>query len=195
MSAVAATGTSGSSNAVAPASTNVKTEGISSTSTTSNLVQEPADAAVVAYLQKRGLGSAALELTQLLEQDSSKRAKTTVDLSTTAIQADEAHARHQRTALSLATGGGLGYDVDAAPAVAATEAIQIAARCHASAIVVRAGNEQRGLVARLARELSEASAEFIGGILNRPRQSIGGYFRRNYELMTTYGQSEGDDKS
>jgi receptor protein-tyrosine kinase len=85
--------------------------------------------------------------------------------------------------------------VDAAPAVAATDAIQIAARCDASAIIVRAGNEQRGLVARLARELSEASAEFIGGILNRPRQSIGGYFRRNYELMTTYGQSEGDDKS
>ena len=85
--------------------------------------------------------------------------------------------------------------VDAAPAVAATDAIQIAARCDASAIIVLAGNEQRGLVARLARELSEASAEFIGGILNRPRQSIGGYFRRNYELMTTYGQSEGDDKS
>ena len=85
--------------------------------------------------------------------------------------------------------------VDAAPAVAATDSIQIAARCDASAIIVRAGNEQRGLVARLARELSEASAEFIGGILNRPRQSVGGYFRRNYELMTTYGQSEGDDES
>jgi capsular exopolysaccharide synthesis family protein len=85
--------------------------------------------------------------------------------------------------------------VDSAPAVAATDAIQIAARCDASVIIVRAGNEQRGLVARLVRELSEASAEFIGSILNRPRQSIGGYFRRNYELMATYGQSEGDDES
>ncbi len=83
--------------------------------------------------------------------------------------------------------------IDAAPAVAATDAIQIAGRCDASALVILAGNEQRGLVARLTRELSDASAEFIGGVLNRPRQSIGGYFRRNYELMASYGRAEDDD--
>jgi len=83
--------------------------------------------------------------------------------------------------------------VDVAPAVAATDAIQVAGRCDGSALVIRAGQEQRGLVARLSREFVEAPADFIGGILNRPRQSVGGYFRRNYELMATYGQDEDTD--
>lgn len=82
--------------------------------------------------------------------------------------------------------------VDVAPAVAATDAIQVAGRCDASALIIRAGQEQRGLVARITRELSEANAIFIGGILNRPRQSVGGYFRRNYELMASYGQEDED---
>ncbi|MDP6987395.1 MAG: cellulose synthase operon protein YhjQ/BcsQ [Phycisphaerales bacterium] len=86
--------------------------------------------------------------------------------------------------------------VDVAPAVAASDATQVAGRCDASALIVRAGQEQRGLVARISREFAEASADFIGGILNRPRQSVGGYFRRNYELMATYGQDEdADDES
>ncbi|HJN79431.1 MAG: cellulose synthase operon protein YhjQ/BcsQ [Phycisphaerales bacterium] len=80
--------------------------------------------------------------------------------------------------------------VDVAPAVAASDATQVAGRCDASALVVRAEQEQRGLVARISREFTESSADFIGGILNRPRQSIGGYFRRNYELMVTYGHDE-----
>jgi non-specific protein-tyrosine kinase len=83
--------------------------------------------------------------------------------------------------------------VDVAPAVAAADAIQVAGRCDGSALVIRAGQEQRGLVARLSREFVEAPADFIGGILNRPRQSVGGYFRRNYELMATYGQDEDTD--
>lgn len=83
--------------------------------------------------------------------------------------------------------------VDVAPAVAATDAIQVAGRCDASALVIQAGQEQRGLVARITREFSEANADFIGGILNRPRQSVGGYFRRNYELMANYGQDEDTD--
>jgi capsular exopolysaccharide synthesis family protein len=83
--------------------------------------------------------------------------------------------------------------VDVAPAVAATDAIQVAGRCDASALLIRAGQEQRGLVARITREFTEANADFIGGILNRPRQSVGGYFRRNYELMANYGQDEDSD--
>lgn len=83
--------------------------------------------------------------------------------------------------------------VDVAPAVAASDATQVAGRCDASALVVRAGREQRGLVARISREFADASADFIGGILNRPRQAVGGYFRRNYELMATYGQDEDEE--
>ncbi|MDP7070078.1 MAG: cellulose synthase operon protein YhjQ/BcsQ [Phycisphaerales bacterium] len=82
--------------------------------------------------------------------------------------------------------------IDVPPAVAATDAIHVADRCDATALVIRAGIEQRGLVARIARELSEASANFLGAVLNRPRQSVGGYFQRNYEMMATYGQSDED---
>jgi capsular exopolysaccharide synthesis family protein len=82
--------------------------------------------------------------------------------------------------------------IDVPPAVAATDAIHVAGRCDATSLVIRAGIEQRGLVARIARELSEASANFLGAILNRPRQSVGGYFQRNYEMMATYGQAEDD---
>jgi len=84
--------------------------------------------------------------------------------------------------------------VDVAPAVAATDAMNVAGRVDASALVIRAGNEQRGLVARIVRELEDASAVFIGCVLNRPRQAVGGYFRKNYEVMASYGQGEdGDD--
>jgi len=83
--------------------------------------------------------------------------------------------------------------VDVAPAVAASDATRLAGRCDASVLVIRADNEQRGLVARLVRELSESSAEFLGGVLNRPRQAVGGYFRRNYEVMASYGQNEDED--
>ncbi len=82
--------------------------------------------------------------------------------------------------------------IDVPPAVAATDAIHVAGRCDATSLVIRAGIEQRGLVARIAREFSEASANFLGAILNRPRQSVGGYFQRNYEMMATYGQAEDD---
>ncbi|MCH2143041.1 MAG: AAA family ATPase [Phycisphaerales bacterium] len=84
--------------------------------------------------------------------------------------------------------------IDVAPAVAASDATQVAMRSDAAILVVRANQEERGLIARLARELNEASAEFLGAVLNRPRQAIGGYFRRNYEVMASYGQEEEDDQ-
>lgn len=84
--------------------------------------------------------------------------------------------------------------IDVAPAVAASDATHVAMRCDAAILVVRANQEERGLIARLARELNEASAEFLGAVLNRPRQSIGGYFRRNYEMMASYGHDEDEDR-
>ncbi len=85
--------------------------------------------------------------------------------------------------------------IDVAPAVAASDATHVAMRCDAAILVVRANQEERGLIARLARELNEASAEFLGAVLNRPRQSIGGYFRRNYEMMASYGHDEDEDRN
>jgi capsular exopolysaccharide synthesis family protein len=77
--------------------------------------------------------------------------------------------------------------IDSAPSVAAGDAIEIAARTDAAALVILASREERGLVARLVRQLNETQAEMLGVVLNRPRQAIGGYFRRNYEVMSSYG--------
>ncbi len=84
--------------------------------------------------------------------------------------------------------------IDSAPSVAAGDALELAARADASVLVIEASREERGLVARLVRQLAEANAELLGVVLNRPRQAVGGYFRRNYEVMSSYGaDSDLDD--
>ncbi len=81
------------------------------------------------------------------------------------------------------------YDVvliDAPPAVAAGDAMMLANKVDATVLVVRAHQEQRGLVARLVGRLSESQSELLGIILNRPRGTAGGYFKRNYATMAAY---------
>mmetsp|Transcript_28558 Transcript_28558/g.62855 ORF Transcript_28558/g.62855 Transcript_28558/m.62855 type:complete len:1187 (-) Transcript_28558:266-3826(-) len=98
----------------------------------------PSDEAVLSYLRKRGLGGAAVELTRHLRADKRRREEegkqsgqdvTATATSTTdggegggeeemELEYDEARARNSRTPLVVATGGGLGYDLDAAPAIA-----------------------------------------------------------------------------
>jgi Mrp family chromosome partitioning ATPase len=53
-------------------------------------------------------------------------------------------------------------------------------------LIIRAHQEQRGLVARLVSRLSESQSELLGIILNRPRGTAGGYFKRNYATMAAY---------
>ena len=84
--------------------------------------------------------------------------------------------------------------IDSAPSVAAGDALELAARADASVLVIQAAREERGLVARLARMLGDAQAELLGVVLNRPRQAVGGYFRRNYEVMSSYGADDEDDE-
>ncbi|MDG2423800.1 MAG: hypothetical protein P8M22_07465 [Phycisphaerales bacterium] len=76
--------------------------------------------------------------------------------------------------------------VDTAPVVAAGDAMILSNRVDAVALVVRAGQEQRGLIARLVGQLGDTSADMLGVILNRPRQTAGGYFKKNYRLMAKY---------
>jgi Mrp family chromosome partitioning ATPase len=76
--------------------------------------------------------------------------------------------------------------IDGPPLVVASESMSIANAADASILVVRAYSEQRGLVARLIRQLNEQSGIFLGVVLNRPRNTAGGYFRRNYEAMAAY---------
>ncbi|MDB4775730.1 hypothetical protein OAG62_01260 [bacterium] len=82
--------------------------------------------------------------------------------------------------------------IDGPPLVVASESMSIANAADASVLVVRAYSEQRGLVARLIRQLNEQSGSFLGVVLNRPRNTAGGYFRRNYEAMAAYSN---DDES
>ncbi len=86
------------------------------------------------------------------------------------------------------------YDVvliDSAPAVVAGDALAIAGKVDASILVVRAWQEQRGLVARLAGQLSSTKARFLGIVFNRPRNTAGGYFRKNFEAMAQYAAPKG----
>ncbi len=76
--------------------------------------------------------------------------------------------------------------VDGPPAVVAGEAMGMADQVDATILVVRAYSEQRGLVARLARQLREQPSSFLGVVLNRPRNTAGGYFKRNYEAIAGY---------
>ena len=82
------------------------------------------------------------------------------------------------------------YDVifiDAPPAVVAGDAMVLANKVDAAVLVVRAYREQRGLIARLVHQLNDAPCELLGVLLNRPRGTAGGYFKKNYAVMASYG--------
>jgi capsular exopolysaccharide synthesis family protein len=76
--------------------------------------------------------------------------------------------------------------VDAPPAVVAGDAMVMANKVDAAVLVVRAFQEQRGLVARLMNQLVDAQCELLGVILNRPRGTAGGYFKKNFAAMAKY---------
>ncbi|MCP3905720.1 MAG: hypothetical protein GY715_19005 [Planctomycetes bacterium] len=75
---------------------------------------------------------------------------------------------------------------DSPPAVVAGEPMVLANKLDASVLLVRAYQEQRGLVARLINQLTDAHAELLGIILNRPRGTAGGYFKKNFATMAEY---------
>lgn len=76
--------------------------------------------------------------------------------------------------------------VDAPPAVVAGDAFMLSNKLDATVLVVRANREQRGLVARLINQFTNARSELLGVLLNRPRGTAGGYFKKNYEAMAEY---------
>lgn len=76
--------------------------------------------------------------------------------------------------------------VDLPPAVVAGDAFAVANKVDATVLVVRAMQEQRGLVARLINQLSDVRGKCLGVVLNRPKNTAGGYLRKNYEVMATY---------
>lgn len=76
--------------------------------------------------------------------------------------------------------------VDSPPMTVAGDAAVIASRCDASALVVRAFSETRGLIARVGRQIAESHGEFLGVIVNGVKSSAGGYFKKNYQLTHEY---------
>ncbi|MFG0331254.1 MAG: GumC family protein [Phycisphaerales bacterium] len=86
------------------------------------------------------------------------------------------------------------YDViliDSPPAVVAGESMLLAQHADATALVVRALQEERGLVTRLTGQLENSRAEHLGVVLNAARSAAGGYFKRNIRHMESYRHSAG----
>jgi Mrp family chromosome partitioning ATPase len=77
---------------------------------------------------------------------------------------------------------------DAPPAVVAGDALSLAGRVDAAALVVQAGEEERGLVSRLVRQFA-GTTRLVGIVLNRPRGTAGGYFRKNFAVMADYARA------
>jgi capsular exopolysaccharide synthesis family protein len=76
--------------------------------------------------------------------------------------------------------------VDAPPAVVSGDGLVLANKVDAAVLVVRAYQEQRGLAARLVNQLVDAQCDLVGVILNRPRGTAGGYFKKNFAAMAKY---------
>jgi capsular exopolysaccharide synthesis family protein len=80
------------------------------------------------------------------------------------------------------------YDVP--PAVVAGESMVLAGEVDAAMLVVRAHQEKRGLVARLINQLDDARCQLMGVLLNRPRGTAGGYFKKNFATMAEYAEND-----
>ncbi|MEI6023989.1 MAG: hypothetical protein WCP80_05295 [Phycisphaerales bacterium] len=76
--------------------------------------------------------------------------------------------------------------LDAPPSVVAGEGLALANKADASILVVRAWQDQRGLVIKLAYQLMDSKSNFLGTILNRPKNTAGGYFKKNAEAISEY---------
>ena len=81
------------------------------------------------------------------------------------------------------------YDIvliDGPPGVVSGDALVLASKCDATSLIVRACSEERGLIGRLISQLRQMEATFIGVIFNRPRNTAGGYFKKNFRTMASY---------
>ena len=83
------------------------------------------------------------------------------------------------------------YDVvliDTPPSVIAAETMEIVDHSDATILCVRAFRDQRGLVARLVALILAHRSALLGVVLNRPQQTAGGYYKRNFEMMAKYAK-------
>jgi Mrp family chromosome partitioning ATPase len=78
--------------------------------------------------------------------------------------------------------------VDLPPALVAGESMVVADCCDAAILVVRAEKDERGLVGKFVHQLQETRAVLLGTVLMRPSHTVGGYFKKNAELMAEYAK-------
>ena len=78
--------------------------------------------------------------------------------------------------------------VDLPPTLVAGEAMVVADACDAAVLVIRAQVDERGLIGKLIGQLQESHAVLLGTLLMRPEHTVGGYFRKNAELMAEYAK-------
>jgi Mrp family chromosome partitioning ATPase/uncharacterized protein involved in exopolysaccharide biosynthesis len=81
--------------------------------------------------------------------------------------------------------------VDVPPALVAGESMVVADCCDAAVLVVRAEKDERGLVGKFIHQLQETRAVLLGSVLMRPSHTVGGYFKKNAELMADYAKPSG----
>lgn len=78
--------------------------------------------------------------------------------------------------------------LDLPPMLVAGESIVVADCCDAAVLVVRAEKDERGLVGKFIHQLQETRAVLLGTVLMRPSHTVGGYFKKNAELMADYAK-------
>ncbi|MEM9294601.1 MAG: hypothetical protein AAGA57_02265 [Planctomycetota bacterium] len=82
--------------------------------------------------------------------------------------------------------------IDTSPALLTAEARLLVKQVDALAIVVRAGEDKRGMLGRMIGQLDGNRADLLGVILNGVRSAAGGYFRQNYEQFYAYTRRDDD---
>jgi Mrp family chromosome partitioning ATPase/uncharacterized protein involved in exopolysaccharide biosynthesis len=80
--------------------------------------------------------------------------------------------------------------IDLPPSLVAGESLVITHWSDASMLVVRALQDQRGLVGKMVGQLLDTRAALIGCVLMRPAHTAGGYFKKNAEMMADYAQEK-----
>ena len=77
---------------------------------------------------------------------------------------------------------------DAPPALAAGDALTIASKADGAVLVVHAGQDERGLLIRIANAVRFAGTQVFGVVLNQARTESGGYFKKNFRIMRDYSE-------
>lgn len=85
--------------------------------------------------------------------------------------------------------------VDLPPSLVAGETLVVADSADSTVLVVQAMRDLRGLVAKMIGQLLDTRAALLGTVLMRPEHTVGGYFKKNAELMAEYAGTKEPAKS